>query len=181
MNRIEASKLVFLAVANFPNMQDKDMEPTILSWQKLLSDMPFETIEKALTKVLLLARFFPTVAEIREAARSFNIGGIPAPEEAWGIVKDYITSGTNYIDYIYNGKELSFNHHLITKTVNQLGVREMFESENIDILRAQFIKFYNANAEREKNNITNNQALKLLGKNNLIKLEEKSTSQQNND
>ena len=67
MNSMEVARLVALAVANYPSMQDKEMRPTAKLWQMMLSDVTYEVGEKALAKVLTVARFFPTIAEIREA------------------------------------------------------------------------------------------------------------------
>src|SRR5690554_198287 len=68
MTRSEVAKLLSLATANFPAMQERDMRPTLVLWEKMLSDLPPEVAEAALLKVLVSAKFFPTVAEIREAA-----------------------------------------------------------------------------------------------------------------
>jgi hypothetical protein len=77
MNQQEAAKLVAFALANFPTMQERDMKPTAVLWFQMLSDIPFEVAERALMKVLATAKFFPSVAEIREAAVQITQPAIP--------------------------------------------------------------------------------------------------------
>jgi len=62
------------------------MRPTANLWSEMLSDIPFDIAKAALIKVLATARFWPTVAEIREAAASIANPGILTPAEAWGQV-----------------------------------------------------------------------------------------------
>ena len=86
MTKQEIGALLALATANFPSMQEKDMRPTANLWSEMLSDIPFDIAKAALIKVLATARFWPTVAEIREAAASIVNPGILTPAEAWGRV-----------------------------------------------------------------------------------------------
>jgi hypothetical protein len=87
MNKQETSRLVALAIANWPNMQDKNIkiEITVALWHKMLGHLPFALVEAGLAKVLLSARFFPTVAELVEVVDSLRIksAGLPPPDEAW--------------------------------------------------------------------------------------------------
>jgi hypothetical protein len=168
MERPEILKLVSLALASFPNMQEKDPEPTVVIWEKFLKDIPYELAEKALTKVIITSKFFPTIAEIREAAMSFSTSELASPEEAWGEVRKYITSGTNSIRFQYAGERPTWSNPIIEKTVDQIGLREMFESENQEYLRSQFMRIYEANFDREKNDVINKRAGYLTG--NVVKL-----------
>ena len=86
----EATNLVGLAIANFPNMQEKDMRPTAKLWMQMLSDIPYSIAEKAILRSLSTAKFFPTVAEIREAAVLLTKPEIPTAIEAWGEVMNAI-------------------------------------------------------------------------------------------
>ena len=86
----EVKKLLTLTVANFPSLQEKDLRSTALLWQKMLGDIPYDVAEKALIMVLTKAKYFPTVAEIREAAAELQFGRPMAADEAWGLVLDAI-------------------------------------------------------------------------------------------
>ena len=52
---------------------------------------------------------------------------------------------------------------MIGKTVSRIGLREMFESENMGILMAQFIRVYNNYREEERKESLNAQILRLVG------------------
>ena len=51
----------------------------------------------------------------------------------------------------------------IGKTVSRIGLREMFESENMGILMSQFIRVYNNYREEEREESLNAQILRLAG------------------
>ena len=62
------------------------MQPTAVLWEKALSDLDYPTAEKALIKVLSVSRFFPTIADIREAATQITQPRVMDAMEAWGLV-----------------------------------------------------------------------------------------------
>lgn len=151
MTRQEAARLVALTMANWPGMQDRNVkiEATVLLWQKMLSDMPYKLAEMGLCKVLMTARFWPTVAEIREAVDSLRPGQkkIPPADEAW----EEICRKLN--PYAVP----QWSHEAISKTVKLLGgVRAICEAESLPVIRGQFFKFYELYAAREKERQMNN-------------------------
>jgi hypothetical protein len=156
----EAAKLVFMAASVFPGKQETDLGMTAKAWMMILSDIPYQVAEAALIKVLSTAKFFPTPAEIREAALNFTPGP-PSAENAWKEVREYISSGHNSIQLDYNGVKPEWSHSLIEKTVNQIGLRDMFKNETPGILMAQFIKIYNRNLEEFKDRSETERVLKL--------------------
>lgn len=86
MTKQDAIKLVAAAVSCFPNLMERDMKPTAQVWFDMLNDLDYTLAQAALMKVLSTARFFPTVAEIREAAASLMPSDVPQAEIAWGEV-----------------------------------------------------------------------------------------------
>jgi hypothetical protein len=74
-----------------------------------------------------------------------------------------IQMGFLAIEYYYNGQAPQWSHPLIGKTVSRIGLREMFESENMGILMAQFIRVYNNYREEEREESLNAQILRLAG------------------
>ena len=145
MNRKEALKLVGWATANFPHLQERDLRPTAELWAKLLADIPYEVAEKALMKVLVSCRHFPTVAEIREAAADLT-NPVPSPAEAWEEVLANISRYGHY-DAERGVKALS---PVTSKAVRAIGYTEICLSENIDATRAHFFRVYEQYAKREK-------------------------------
>jgi hypothetical protein len=134
----EAKRLVVLALSNYPNMQDKDMKATAMLWQKLLTDLTYEQAEAALVKVLITAKFFPTVAEIREAHQSIVNAGIPSPEEAWKFAKKLS---------IYM-RDIEYPHPLVKETVEVLGLHTLVTAE-WDMSK-RFMETYRSLQQRRK-------------------------------
>lgn len=135
----EAAQLVALAAANFPNMQDKELKPTAMLWAKLLADIPYHIAEQALIKVLMSAKFFPTVADIREGAEQLlKVDKLPEPEEAW----------LEVFRQLDPYKRPEYSHPEIKKAVQAIGYMNLCNSENIAIERAQFMKIYGCYKKR---------------------------------
>ncbi len=134
-----------LALAGFPSMQDRDMLATARLWEKLLSDLEYELAEAALAKILMTARFFPTVADIREAAVALK----PRPDEAppaadaWEEVRKKISP--------YRAAEWS--HPLIGRAVSVIGGRTLCEAE-YDMSR-RFMDIYETLRRRQKDEVEN--------------------------
>lgn len=147
MDLKQCINLVGLALANFPNMQEKDMVPTAKLWEKLLTDIPFPVAEKALIKVLATAKFFPTVAEIREAAMQLTQPAIPTAMEAWGEV----TRAMRLYGYYRPEEALASMSPVTAEVVRRIGWREMCSCEEPDVLRGQFRMAYEqyAGGQRE--------------------------------
>jgi hypothetical protein len=167
----EAAKLVYVAASVFPAKQDSNLALTAKTWMMILSDIPYQVAEAALIKVLSTSKFFPVPADIREMALSF-VPGPPSAENAWGEVRDYISSGHNEIQYQYNGVKPEWSDPLIEKTVSQIGLREMFNCENINILMAQFIKIYNRNKDESKDRNETERVLKLTNCQGLLEVKQ---------
>lgn len=148
MTRSEIKNLLGWAIANFPHMQGKeiDMRPTAALWEKMLSDMPYELAEAALVKVLATAKYFPTVAEIREAAAQIAGPAVPSAAEAWGEV---MTALRRYGLYQWD-EAAKFFTPAVRKMVERFGWWELCHAENIDVLRGQFMKAWETHAKYER-------------------------------
>jgi len=166
----EIARLICMTTAAFPlkkELTDEQQDDLITVWRMVLNEIPYKLAEAALIKVLSSTKFFPAPAEIREAAISL-MPGPPSAEEAWEEVRKVITSGHCSIENQYNGWKPTWSNELIGKTVNEMGLREMFESENISITMAQFKKYYDNNKAGYKEKRLNEQILRLTGTSKLI-------------
>jgi hypothetical protein len=166
----ETARLICIAAAAYPlkkELTDEQQDDQIYVWRMVLNEIPYKLAEAALIKTLSTTKFFPAPAEIREAAISL-IPGPPSAEEAWEEVRKIITSGHCSIEHQYNSWKPEWSNELIGKTVNEMGLREMFESENISITMAQFKKYYDNNKARYKEKRLNEQILRLTGASKLI-------------
>ncbi|MEG6521115.1 replicative helicase loader/inhibitor [Desulfotomaculum sp. 1211_IL3151] len=146
MNLEQAINLVGLALANFPNMQERDMAPTAVLWEKLLSDIPYHVAEKALVKVLATAKFFPAVAEIREAAIQLTQPVVPTALEAWGEV----TRAMRLYGYYRPEEALASLSPITAEVVRRFGWRDMCACEEPEVLRGQFRMAYEQYAGRQR-------------------------------
>ncbi len=149
MTKKEIGKLIALAVSNFPNMQDKDLSMTAVLWEEMFSDMPYEFAKNALIKVLVTAKFWPTVAEIREAAVSLQNPNMITPAEAWS----QANAALDKYGYYRADEGMAVLSPAIKKTIRALGGFESIcTTENIETVRAQFLRMYDAFAKSEKEN-----------------------------
>lgn len=148
MNKEQVKRLLAAAIANFPNMQERDMKPTLILWEKMLADIPYEVAEKALMKVLATSKFFPTVADIREAATTITAPQLPTAAEAWGeVIKAVRRYGT------YQENEAMESLPLpVAQVVRWIGWREICLSEEPEVVRAQFMRMYDTQVKREREN-----------------------------
>lgn len=149
MNEKEALSLVGIALANFPALQEKDMRPTAALWAKMLADVPYEVGEKALIYVLTTAKYFPTVAEIREAVVKVSAPEMPTPLEAWAIARKiaekYSPAYMREGDYEKAMRELPAP---IRKVVQSIGWREFCFGD--EFIQNRFFKAYEIEVKREQ-------------------------------
>jgi hypothetical protein len=112
-------------------------EATISIYQRLLSDLDFDLLKAATLQCASMCTFFPTVAEIRNAAVEVITmsEGIPSASEAWGeIVRMMGTVG--------RGKYPQFSHPFIEQVVDDFGWSCLCLSENAISDRARVIDAY---------------------------------------
>ncbi len=146
MNRTEVINLLGMATANFPSMQEKDMRPTATLWEQALSDIKYDVAQKALIKVLSTSKFFPTVAEIREAAMEITQPRYMDAMEAW----DLIVQAIRKFGYIDEKGGLESLPEDVRAMAKRFGWRELCLDENPDTLRAQFRMAWETQSKRIK-------------------------------
>lgn len=147
MTKQEISALIALTTANFPNMQERDMRPTANLWLEILSDIPFEVAKAAIIKVLATAKFWPAVAEIREAAAQFTNPNILSPAEAWALAEE----ANDRYGYYRSEEGMKSLPPLVQTVVKSLGgFREVCASEQPAVTRGQFMRMYEQYASRER-------------------------------
>lgn len=145
MNRAEAAKLVKMAAACFPGMQDKNPMPIAYAWSVVLMDIPYQVAEKALVIVLRSAKFFPSPAEILEASKELRTEEyqIPTPEEAWeNVYREIMRVGT--------WQKPKFIHPLVERAAKSLGWATLCNSDNLPADRAHFLRLYASFEKREE-------------------------------
>lgn len=146
MNRKEIINLLAIATANFPNMQEKDMKPTAILWEKSLSDIDYQTAESALLKVLSTSRFFPTIADIREATAQITQPRVLDAIEAWGMIVEAIRK----YGYYRQKEAMESLPVEVAEMVKRFTWNELCLSENVETLRAQFRMAWETQSKRKK-------------------------------
>ncbi|MEH7355099.1 replicative helicase loader/inhibitor [Neobacillus drentensis] len=144
MNRKEIINLLGIATANFPNLQQKEMKPTAILWEKALADIPYEVAEKAVIKVLSTSKFFPTIAEIRDATAQITQPRTLDAIEAWGMIVQAIRK----YGYYNQGAALQSLPEDVAEMVKRFTWRELCLSENVETLRAQFRMAWETQSKR---------------------------------
>jgi hypothetical protein len=144
VNRKEIINLLGIATANFPNLQQKEMKPTAILWEKALADIPYDVAEKAVIKVLSTSKFFPTIAEIREAMAQITQPRTLDAMEAWGLINEAIRK----FGYYRQKEAMEFLPDDIREMVKRFTWRELCLSENVETLRAQFRMAWDTQSKR---------------------------------
>lgn len=133
----EIQKALLVLSAAYPRFDLPD--ETVSIYCRLLVDLDFDTLKAATLQCATTCKFFPTVAEIRDAAAELKImaEGIPDPASAWGEVVSQIKAVGSY------GVPV-FTNPLIADVIHQIGGwRGLCMSENVVADRARFMDTFN--------------------------------------
>lgn len=120
-------------------------DETTTLYTRMLSDIDPTVLETAVLQHIATSRFFPTVAELREAAMKIASPACqhPTSAEAWGEVKGQMRK-VGWCGHPW------FSDPLIYKIVAIFGWQELCGSENDEADRAHFMQMYQTSLEREK-------------------------------
>lgn len=146
-------------VSAFPNAKISNEAWPI--YASVLSSLTTEEVNAAMRKLLHTAKFFPTIAEIFEAARSVREyaegSSIPTAAEAWKEVMDLVDKYHMYKPWEYSCPE-------VQQAAECFGKEELcllLQSE-VSIARAQFMRMYNEIVGRRRDNRENEAVLRTL-------------------
>lgn len=134
-------KLLTLAKKTFPSSK-ADAE-TFTLYITALDDLTYPQIKAGVVKCMNTAKFFPTIAEIRQAAEDMeehaNGEGKPDPGAAWGEVMKYIMRRGPYDD-----RPFPWSCEEVHEAVRRIGSTTLFDMTNDDVptVRAQFRDIY---------------------------------------
>lgn len=144
MTHQEIKVLIQWAAANFPHIQQKEMGPTAELWYKMLADIPYDIAEKALIKVLATARFFPSIADIREAAVDI-VQPLPSAAVAW----EEVSSMQRVYSFRESGEGIKHLSPLTKRVVRAIGLWDLYNSPGESSQR-MFFKLYEAMAHEQR-------------------------------
>lgn len=153
-------------IAAFP--QAKINDGTLLVYARALAYLPPELIDAAMLKLLRTLKFFPSVAEIIEAAEGLmemaeglmemaEGKSLLTPAEAWGEAMREARA-----KFVYRPWELSCPE--VEKAVQAFGKMDlcMLEEAAVNTARAQFMRMYQQIVERKEERRQNEAVLTAL-------------------
>ena len=161
-DRESSAKLLALGRKSFPSSK-ADAE-TITLYLAALDDLTYAQIKAGVLKCMNTAKFFPTIAEIREAAESMvehaNHTGKPDAGEAWGEVIRFVTESSPY-----DQRPFRWSCEEVHEAVKRLGTMTLFEMTNdgIPATRGQFMKIYDKLLAGQKDKAVMDMVGKKLG------------------
>ena len=150
MTREEIVAVLALLQANYSGalkgMTRQDAEGKINIWTMMFADVDKESMNIAIKKMIATNKYFPTIAEVREALSEINSIRVIDAGEAWGEVISAIRNygWSNESEAMENMSETTRN------VVKRMGWLNLCNSENIVTDRAHFLKIYEYEEKRQK-------------------------------
>lgn len=133
----EVVGIVARLVAAYPNANVTDL--TIAVYVEDLRDIDAAVLALAARKVRTDCKFFPTIAELREAANAITTPVLRSGQEAWGDVLRYFSRRERPAD------------PLVEKAVEAIGGWRYIGASDEGSLLWPFVKAYEAIRDREHN------------------------------
>ena len=142
----ELFKTMAVLGAAYPNFEVQETTGEV--YFKLLEDIPAETLERAALEHIARSKFFPTIAELRQAAFDLLEASSPLPEghEAWQAV-------LAEVERVGHAGSPEFDSPLIAKAVGTLGWRTICLSDNVAVERAHFMQVYSGLVAKERDQL----------------------------
>jgi hypothetical protein len=156
MNKQEFAKIA-MAIRNiYPKESLLDTDAARETWYSLLRDLEYGPTVLAIQKLAQTTSFSPSIAEIRTATAEIDLGPVPDYGQAWEEVMRVIKR----YGYYRADQALEALTPLTRTVVKRIGFEEICTTEEIDTIRAQFRRIYEAEARREEQ--TRQQSRELL-------------------
>jgi len=124
-------------------------EGALLIYARALSILPVDAINAAMLELLTTSKFWPSVAEIFETAKSIRAyseeSTIPTAADAWGEVIGLVKKYGIYKPWDYSCEE-------VKRAAELFGKMElcMIEENAVNTARAQFMRMYNEIVQRKE-------------------------------
>ena len=149
MDKKQTAQLLKLINQNYP-ANKYEVSPMLIDlWHACLGHYDIEMIQQAAYRTFTRKQFPPTVADIVNEVKGMFNAGLPSEGEAWEQV-DY-AKDLGRIKYPYKDWTLADKYvaPIVKRAVELMGGWEAVDrSNNLDIFRSQFVKFYRELKER---------------------------------
>ncbi len=152
MNRQETTQIITLLAGNYNSIAEKSKEQKQMmlnTWQECLGDLDYKLVLQAVKKTIIESPYPPTIHDIRKnAVEMANPTNARTPIEAWEEAYKMICNGS------YMTQEEFDKHSPEVKkffgSTTQLKAYATNVDFNMDVVRSNFLKQYEAITEREK-------------------------------
>lgn len=141
-----ANGMAYLATIYGQDMNSERMS----AWYSLFETDSYEEFVNAAKKCALTSKFFPSIAELKEAIAEDAVGMLSA-DQAW----DKVLYAVRRYGWCNADEAMKSLPEPVQLTVNHLGgFARICASEKLEWTRKDFIKAYDANKNREQLNYT---------------------------
>lgn len=124
---------------------------TLDIYREALADIDYDVLKAAAKKCLADCRFFPTIAELRQAAAALTTPPSTSGVEAWGLVMSEVRRGVGYPLQV--PVECGITDPLILRSVESVGGWKLLQrsTNQEDIAhRARFVEVYETLLARQR-------------------------------
>jgi len=139
--KTDTLKVLATLAAGYPNFTLR--EETVRVYAEMLADIDADILRSASAKCLADCKWFPTIAELRQAATELSRPRLRAGAEAWGDVLAEVRRVGSY-------GAPQFADPAVARVVAGMGWTNICMSEEQMADRAHFIKAYEQTARREE-------------------------------
>ena len=152
MNRQETTQIITLLAGNYNSIAEKSKEQKQMmlnTWQECLGDLDYKLVLQAVKKTIIESPYPPTIHEIRKnAIEIINPSNAKTPIEAWEEAYKMICNGTYMTQEEFDTHTPEIKKFFGSTT--QLKAYATNVDFNMDVVRSNFLKQYEAITEREK-------------------------------
>lgn len=158
MKDSEIILLVDIAMSSSPYSQNKSPAMIANAWKLMLADIPFPVAQAAVVKVCRASKFFPSIAEIVEAANEIDPRSekLPTAAEAWEEVSRLVQTIGPY-------RAPEYSCETVQRAAKTIGWYQLCTSDNPEADRAHFMRIYESMRSKHRENAEMNKALELSG------------------
>lgn len=139
----DIAKLLTLIAAAWPRFEPSADKVNI--WHEMLNDIPSPVLGASIKRLIAEREWPPSISDVRKEAIGLLEPEKITPAEAWGQVQNAVkTYG------YYRAKEgVSTLSPRVKKAVDCIGWSNICNSENVSVIRGQFMKMYEQIQEQE--------------------------------
>lgn len=138
MDKQQFLTLVAILKSNYPNWKfDINDKNVLTAWYDQLNDIPYDIAQLGVKKLLASEEFYPNIAKIRKACASITAPRATDSAEGWGLV---MRSISRYGYMRADEAVASLPKDVGQAVLNMGGFQAICESENIEAIRAHFMR-----------------------------------------